>query len=905
MHEEELLWLWGKTVKDEPARYHPVLFHLLDVGHCAMLLWDEGLPDAYKAELASELGMQESDLRRAVIWLATWHDIGKVAPGFQFVATAPQWLWPRLKGCGLHQSSDWRVHGLVSAHVLMNCLQNGKVGWKVPDSQTALIWAHIAGAHHGTFPHSGETDFGTDVLGDEVWDNARIEIMKATARLLTPDDKTLQSGAWPNKIGGAAGWLAGLISVADWLGSSDHFPAAAHQNKDTLSAEEYSCQSQANARKALTEFGWLPRFTARSTPLNFQQTFKFKPNILQQEMQKCARNLSAPFFAIAEAPMGVGKTEAAFAALDAAFAQGQAHGFYIALPTQATSNAMHDRARDDYLKRCQNGEINLQLAHSGALLKDEDEPEVEVQPGSIDIDENRTEATVAAQSWFTFRKRPLLAPFGVGTIDQSLMGVLQTKHWFVRVFGLAGKVVIFDEVHAYDAYMSTLLERLLNWLRANGCSVILLSATLPSSRRHALLKAWGAASPEDEEAYPRLTWVDDGKPLSISVAEPNVKPKDIALKFAPTNALALAATLREKLEKGGCAAIICNTVKRAQELYKSLKAELGEEFCGKENWHLFHARMPFAWRQERERKILKSFGKDKSQRPQRAIVISTQVMEQSLDLDFDWMASELAPIDLLLQRAGRMHRHENTTRPVALQNPELMILCDGGENGEPPELAVPDDMYSHFILLQTWLALRDKGVLQLPDEIEDLIETVYEKHLPAPDEVWAATLQAAQDRMETAQKKAVNIAEAVSIVPPNDAEAVADFESEELREDDDPETHKTLRAATRSGDPSIQVVCLIEEDGKKFLPNINGRADRNQIIDLNINPSRDLSRALLRAAVPISHKGLFHELQRQELPPGWKKNAYLRYARIFVFKNGCAIIGQHSVFLDHERGIIY
>jgi CRISPR-associated endonuclease/helicase Cas3 len=922
MNEKTLTLLWGKTVKDKPEQYHPVLFHLLDVGHCAALLWDECLPQIGKAKIAEALGLDESRARRAVIYLAAWHDIGKVAPGFQFQNSdprfGPKWLWQRLREAGLDSVPNARSfkHAQMSAGVLVDSLQVNAVDWRVPNCQTALILAHIAGAHHGTFPHSGQIpDAKDDALGDDVWHGARIEMMQLTARLLCPEAplETLQSGAWKDKEGGAVGWLAGLISVADWLGSSEFFPAAGRRDEDLISAREYSGLSLDRAKDALTQFGWLPKFHANQTPLDFQATFNFAPNALQRAILKCTQDLNAPFFAIAEAPMGVGKTEAAFVGIDAALEKQFAAGFYIALPTQATSNAMHDRARDDYLLKRQghNEQLNLQLAHSGAILKDdekENEEEVEIQPASVDADENPIEATVAAQSWFTLRKRPLLAPFGAGTIDQTLMGVLQTKHWFVRVFGLANKVVVFDEVHAYDAYMSTLLERLLMWLRANGCSVILLSATLPSSRRKKLLEAWGASVPEAEVKYPRLTWCDEKGSQSLSIEEKDdrAKSKIITLDCKPCDASTLAAVLREKLKGGGCAAIICNTVKAAQELYRKLKNALGEGFCGKENWHLFHARMPFAWRQERERKILKAFGKDKSHRPYRAIAVSTQVMEQSLDLDFDWMASELAPIDLLLQRAGRLHRHEYSVRPASLRQPELLILCDDGENSALPQLTVPDELYSHFILLRTWLALRGKQVLRLPDEIEGLIENVYETDSTAPDETWERALQDAREKLEATRKNAEGKARNVLIRAPKDALSIANAPSRELREDDDPETHETMRAATRDGDPSLQVVCLIKESASLYLPQLNGCADRSHTIDLKCNPNRAQTRALLRNALPLSNKALYFALRDSEeyAPAGWRENAHLRFARVIVFEQGQSQIVGRTLRLDGDLGLV-
>ncbi|NOX53379.1 MAG: CRISPR-associated helicase/endonuclease Cas3, partial [Planctomycetes bacterium] len=173
---------------------------------------------------------------------------------------------------------------------------------------------------------------------------------------------------------------------------------------------------------------------------------------------------------------------------------------------------MFDRVRDFLARRYPQDKVNLHLLHGQAFLSDayiemqrlsrkliQDQQDAELSRQSFEAgqicDENDSDDDphghgVVAESWFAQNKKQgLLAPFAVGTVDQALLAVLQTKHMFVRLFGLTGKTVILDEVHAYDTYMSTILERLLEWLHALGCSVVMLSATLPKARRHALTRA--------------------------------------------------------------------------------------------------------------------------------------------------------------------------------------------------------------------------------------------------------------------------------------------------------------------------------------------------------------------------------------------------------------------------------
>lgn len=215
--------------------------------------------------------------------------------------------------------------------------------------------------------------------------------------------------------------------------------------------------------------------------------------------------------------MGEGKTEAAMYLADYWSGNLGQQGHYFALPTQATSDQMFARVRQFLTRRYGSGLVNLQLLHGHASLSAEFEAlrqrGDQVLLPCIGVTEEAKREGVIAAEWFTHRKRGLLAPFGVGTIDQALLAVLQTRHVFVRLFGLSHKTVILDEVHAYDAYMTTLLERLLEWLASLGTSVVLLSATLPRKRRHALLDAYSKGLEGNIEGlssdgpYPRITWL--------------------------------------------------------------------------------------------------------------------------------------------------------------------------------------------------------------------------------------------------------------------------------------------------------------------------------------------------------------------------------------------------------------
>jgi len=479
--------LWAKTetnryITNQDSgrfRYQPLLYHMLDVAAVAGFVWDGCLSEQMRERLDC---FPETDARTLIVFLAGAHDLGKASPGFQ--KKVPQ-LLDELKNSGFRFSINDlnRPHGTISAHVLDDALGS---------CSSSTILAQIAGGHHGVFPLSEELRMGIDTLGDDGWGKARGAILEKFANIIGLDLNETAQSKGDITDPAVVPILAGLISVVDWIGSNqDYFSCVAECGIPVAgSAEEYWEEAQSRALSALNELGWLPAVHfANEVP--FTAVFSdFIPNFLQEAAIELASSQTTPYLMIIEAPTGQGKTEAALYAADMAMCRGIARGMYIAMPTQATGNAMFKRVLDDYLRhRGHGGKLNLQLVHGDALLAQTPE----VVPGEIpefNPDNIGGEGDVEAQSWFTSKKRPLLAPFGVGTIDQSMLSVLQTKHWFVRLFGLTAKVVIFDEVHAYDAYMSTIIERLLHWLAEVDCTVILLSATLPEAKRKSFARAY-------------------------------------------------------------------------------------------------------------------------------------------------------------------------------------------------------------------------------------------------------------------------------------------------------------------------------------------------------------------------------------------------------------------------------
>ena len=360
---------------------------------------------------------------------------------------------------------------------------------------------------------------------------------------------------------------------------------------------------------------------------------------------------------------GGGKTELALHIADQLINRLDLSGSYIAMPTRATSNQMFERFAKYLQARYPSDSINFQLVH-GQADQHPHYQQMQARP-----QREGDESGLTAEDWFQNRKRSLLASYGVGTIDQAMLSVLQARHHFVRQFALSHKVVIFDEIHSYDTYMNVIIERLLGWLHAFGAPMILLSATLARQNRVEILRAVGAVKLEGalEMPYHRMTVVaQDGGVEAYPLPRP--KTRTVAIEGIPPDEGKLLEVIPPLYEQGGCIAVVCNTVDESIAIARLLRESEG--IAADDIW-LFHARFPPAWRGEIEEDVLRSFGKDGA-RPARAILVATQIIEQSLDLDFDLMISRTAPIDLLIQRVGRLHRHERDHRPPHFVQPKLL-----------------------------------------------------------------------------------------------------------------------------------------------------------------------------------------------------------------------------------------
>lgn len=873
--EQALAYLWAKTGKDGDARWHPLILHLLDVAASADAILARE-PESTRSRMANCLEMAWADARPWLLLVIACHDLGKACPGFQC-------KWKNLTGMDSGRSPNTEInHAFVSQLALAEMLQ--KKGWS---DELADLVADAVGCHHGSRASPSTLDHLVGdwrAMGKDDWTEARHGLLEVLLEVFKPIKiPTKQKLSGPDFM-----LLSGLTSFADWIGSNENwFSFGTSEDCDDL--EEWFQKRRIRAEQALDTIGWEPRTPLSLEQKSFELVFKFPPRPLQQAVADVVANLREPAILLVEAPMGEGKTEAAFFAhlvLQRRFGH---RGLYVALPTKATGNAMFKRTLKFLRDQGSDRKLDLQLLHGGTLLNDTFQ-----NLRLSGIHDPSLGGEIRAGEWFTNKKRALLSEYGVGTVDQALLPILPVRHNFVRMWGLANRVVVFDEIHAYDAYTGTLLVHLLRWLLALGSSVILLSATLPPSIRDALAKAVGGKLPEQEKAYPRLSVFSPGETVAQKHFEADpARRLSLKLQGISADLPSMRSALEVQLANGGMGLALVNTVQRAQDLYRlypegePLEREgqrIGKRLADGTEVYLFHARFPAERRQKREDHALETFG-ETGNRSGRKILIATQVAEQSLDLDFDLIATDLAPIDLVLQRAGRMWRHKRKSRPVS--KPPILLIA-GLAGDEPPPFGKPlwwGAVYREDILLRTWTLLKNKLNLTLPDEIDTLVQAVYEERVPIPDFL--------QERMNVAV-----LAEGESISHRQQANmAIIGFPDDgswkevkhEKADDDEPGLHPTLVAQTRIGEPSVVVITLF----------------KNDIFTPEITPDFPQAKAWYLRAASLSRKDVVRKLRALGVPEGWKKSPLLRNCFPLTLDSHGRWTEDARVRLDDDLGLVY
>ncbi|MET8345426.1 type I-E CRISPR-associated protein Cse1/CasA [Streptomyces microflavus] len=781
---------WGKHDR-KTEQWLPLWRHMADSAAVAGRLWDEWVPGNVKALVADAFPQGADDARQVAVYLACVHDIGKATPAF---ACQVDGLADQMRDAGLDMpyqkqfGLDRRMapHGLAGQLLIQEWLAE-RFGWS---ERASGQFAVVAGGHHGTPPdHQQIHDLGlrprllrTGGDSEGAWKSVQFELMDACAARAGVDT---QFAAWrgvrlPQPVQVV---LTAIVIVSDWIASSSElFPY------DPASwapvGEEGENRRLLAAWAGLDLPGpWRAEQPDGSAAELFQARFDLPDGAeiraVQEEAVRMAREAPTPGLLIIEAPMGEGKTEAAFAAAEVLAARSGAGGCLVALPTRATGDAMFPRLIGWLRRLPADGPRSVVLAHAKAALNevwagmtkadrrtiaavDLDGPDETVSPAGAS--DRAAPASLHAHQWLRGRKKGLLSSFAVGTIDQVLFAGLKSRHLALRHLAVAGKVVIIDEVHAYDAYMSTYLDRVLEWLAAYRVPVVMLSATLPAQRRRELAAAYaGEESPEladalhlPDDAYPLITAVapsgSGGNVLTARPAAASGRRTEVVLERLDDELPSLVARLEEELPNGGCALVVRNTVDRVLEAAEHLRAHFGTEAVT-----VAHSRFIAADRARKDTELRERFGPGDGHsagaqgrsavahsRPGGPhIVVASQVVEQSLDIDFDFLVTDLAPVDLVLQRMGRLHRHPRT-RPPRLAQARCLItgVEDWGADLPMPvkgSVAVYQGPHTLLRALAVLGPHLDGVPLVLPDHISPLVQAAYDER-PVGPEHWASAL---------------------------------------------------------------------------------------------------------------------------------------------------------------------
>ncbi len=697
---------WGKASKEhtEVVSFHLLPYHCLDVAAVAAEWW--AASPTLRHLLCKATDRDEPTTRAWVLFFITLHDIGKLDIRFQL--KSPDTLQALQSDFDPDDASrDVRY-------------DHGKEGysWFVKDAGYSDLtpeeidhwkpWLQAVAGHHGSLPREisdSDPDAEKTIIKQDA--RARREFAIDIAELfLTPAGLSLKDT--PPL---APDLLAGFCSISDWLGSDEKkFPYC--QQQHTL--KQYWHKQLKRAHSAIHDSGLI------GMPLAKGGMAVLYPDYRPRQVQTLIEQIPVkPGITLIEAPTGSGKTEAALAYAANLLANGTGEAIIFALPTQATANAMFKRLQSIAKTLFPNG-TNLLLAHGRAKYHPGFSALKEATGKTVQGDE---EAITQCVEWLgASRKRAFLGQIGVCTVDQVFLSVLPVRHQFVRAFGVRKAALIIDEVHAYDAYMYGLLVSVLKGQQQNGGSAILLSATLPAWQK-ALLLGYKADNKPEQQAYPLITYCESGKqpetyPIKDDTQHPPLRLIETTCRstanMLPDNAL--ISDIIHAAESGALVAVICNLVADAQQLAKHLRDQ-----CKTVPVDLFHSRFCFADRQQIELNILHHYGHDADRRSGK-ILVATQVIEQSLDLDFDWMITQLCPVDLLFQRMGRLHRHEREQRPPDHEVPRCTILVPEGNDYELHEL-----IYGYRrILWRTQMLLADQPQIEFPTAYRDWIEQVYQ-----------------------------------------------------------------------------------------------------------------------------------------------------------------------------------
>ena len=901
-------YLVAKSGRNQNDRWLPWWMHEKDTAGVMKWLIENWIPESVRQILldASLQGrMTRKELLRLACFIAYAHDTGKNSVRFQRLVTKTiANALDRLKDAGvsvpLCNEADFKRnanHAYIGEILLRS--------YGCPESIASVI-----GAHHG-MPQSITEDTVNEVLSNDSglrvalygedkqgWNQIRRECFEwALSEAGYDDVKEI-----PCITENAQILLTGLLIMADWIASNETYFPLLHVLEE--GNDSYYPERIENALEKLSlPEPWEVQLQYLGDEL-FKERFTFPPRLMQKDIIETVTEIQNPGILILEASMGSGKTEAALAAAELLAGKTDAGGLFFGLPTQATANSIFERLIPWAQMQSEEAPHSIRLAHGNAELYRA------MFQGESQVDEDETDdSRLFIHSWFQGKKQALLADFVVGTVDQLLLAALKKRHVMLRHLGMAGKVIIIDECHAYDVYTSKYLDRTLAWAGAYGQPVIILSATLPARRRKELLEAYlnkkskGIISKKIEEnlSYPLLTYTDGAE---ICQKELRNEPDSRKIEIGTLEKEKLTGFLQEKLKDGGCAAIILNTVKHVQEVAALLK----KEFPDKEVLEL-HSRYLYPDRAQKEEELLRRMGKKSNAQDRNGfILVASQVAEQSLDFDADLLVTELCPMDLFLQRIGREHRHRehDCMRPLQLQQAKCMILQEEGKPYNDGSKAV----YGECLLMRTQAVM--PSAITIPDDIPNLVQRVYAEEENEFIEIAGYQQVLENYKVQLANKE--SRAQGFLLRKPQKKEQEKRRETSlnSLLVNSTTVDEKQAEATVRDGGNSLEVLVL-QKNGNEisFLP----WQKSGEVLSINEVPSEEVSRkvAMQRLRLPASIcrddriGKVIKELQLQfdKFFYAWKQSPWINGELILLLdENFSAVLQGVRLVYSKENGLI-
>ena len=839
--------IWAKT---EP--FQSVSTHAIVSGTVAETLLYELLSDGMREQLSAALSLDREELVKFIGYLVSLHDIGKVEYSFQAQNEDSH--------KSLQEEPDLK-------ELFTPGVRHEKTGqsflsayWKEngENRKSAHLFSKVIGSHH-----QGKTGNG-HYRPNSGWQTYRIALEKdLRKRFLGGLDCHLPEYDKGNQ-GTIGAILLGILILSDWIASGSAFADAEDWIDDPDAVERI----RTKAIDFLQKSGLKPETVA--WPVDFCSLWSNIPvdgkRPLQDELERQLQAMDEmPLAVLIEAPMGEGKTEAGiYAAVQMAKYRGK-DGFYIAMPTAATANQMVGRTQA--LLEMHELSSVVRLLHSMAWL------EAPISP-AVNSQDERDEVA----SWLAPVKRGLLGQYAVGTVDQAMLAATNVKYGVLRLLGLSNKVLIIDEIHSYDAYMSEIITRLLEWCRALQIPVVMLSATLPPEKKEKLLKPFTEQPMSGN--YPLITMIGRDGTLRETVV-PNTSHKlKISVKTSPILAEPekIAEAAVAEVRDGGCLCVLMNTVKEAQTVYSAIK----ERFDG--DLLLFHAQFPAGRRAEIERECIRRYGKDKSRRPRRSILVATQVVEQSLDVDFDSMITAIAPIDLLLQRMGRVFRHENTERPVSHTVASVTVLTPV----ERANYGASAFVYPECLLNSTVRLLQDRMSIQIPEDLAPLVRKGYDSGSVPDEEVEAWIKQYIREDVEAGASQNILLNQPDKLFAALDGGWLYDDEEDAF----------SLSAKTRLGEPSLRLALLPPEEMERLRPFLKTKNGRT----LACVWDRDFAERVMKRSVSVR----IGRLGKLSVLSDIKGDMLLSGTRILpTDRNGEACLSNGKILrFDQELGLI-